>query len=333
MGNQNKQDSKKENENEQKPQISDDIYRRNSLFHYKIEDSNELYEKIKKVPERKLIKFLHEHIINSKLKVSEDILRINDQNVFDIKTIECYSLAFIFYRMHMYHKCHENKTVKNLEFEFCQFIQSTIANEEVRKDEKKFKIAVAFLLNYSRGLIDPDAEYLDNFARDSLLMEKTLLDKKETPFKFELFEVENEIDAGIKLGINKFFSSLSSETVKSSLKAFLSSIGILEGKNPEDLIVILKNIEILILKKQIGINGMVGFDFIVISAENLRKDCGYINKKQDLKGIVATRTFLLIWHEVGHYLLRKLTGNVLSVTPRGKGDEPWTKYEAGDRME
>ena len=333
MGNQLCHTSQNENEPEIIGDNNIDSYYKYVNTHFELKDTQKLYESLLKAKSKpQIIEFLEKNIIKTKLKASNDKLLLNAEDSSDLKAVRLHCLAFVFYRMHMYSKTPFPHHVTDLEQTFLSYIQELVGNENYEKDVIKYKILLAFLLNHSRGLIDKEAQYLEFFAAAFHKIKTGLLFAKDSLRKLEMFQPKNGIEIAVKEGISKFQNSLNSALVKSCLLEFLSSIEI-PKENLDLSIKIIKNVEIFICENELGINGMVGFEFIIISIGNIMKDCGYLGKYLSLNDVIMARVFNCMWHETGHYLLRKLMENNLAVIPRGKEDKPWKEYEAGYRLE
>ena len=301
------------------------------LYHYDLEYTKDLYNQISMNSEEKLYSLTYSKFLETQFKESTDPLCIQDKDLMDLELMRLYMLSYVFYRIHKYHEIHKFPT-KQMEYFFMSAIKQCLTNQKYQEQIIKYQTILAFLYNFSKGLIDKEAEYLDEFPTCMAIIEKVLFLKNEPFYLSEEFNPSSMQEKAIKMAIFKFKSSLKSQWIKESLKKLFFSICVGE-ENIEFANEILENIKIFISFKKIGLNGMVGFDFIVISIENIVLDCGYVGKNVSFENVIIARTFVLIWHEAAHLLVRKLKNNYLSTTPRGLSNEKWEYYETGYRLE
>lgn len=241
-------------------------------------------------------------------------------------TLDC--LSFILFRLSQFQNVHEGYCKENtpdIMIMSWMLRIMTLLEKENDQNETKYYAALSFLFNYSRALIDPQAQHLSRFFDISNDFLKNLYDPTTIFDKAEKFDYVQTKTQFIKDAISLFKNCLNSNWAKSAIEKWLASLHLLA--DIEELCLHLKSVPIYISSKSIGVTGFISFGFIGLSPEEIKKGCSKINNNSFI-----IRAFIAIWHEVGHYLMRYLTNNFFSQTPRGDENQV-CKYEAGYKLE
>jgi len=279
------------------------------------------------------VSFIKEHITGpKKLELKGDFI-VDDQNINENQDLVIFVLSFVFFRIQKYSVIPKEPKEKywKLEYNFILNIYEGLTDNIIMTNPIKLKVFLSCLLNYSRGLLDKGAEYMVDFATDITKLLQGLTSSKEYLKDIDTFNLTNEYEKSVLLGIEKFKKSLNSQWAKDGLKNYLSSVNL--ENSSEEAIKLLKSMPIYLTSSELGIMGFVSFGFIVISVANIKKAGVNISIGKNLTDFYFARTFMLTWHEAAHYLVRKMQKNYLSVTRRAKVEEKWATYEAGYRLE
>ena len=294
--------------------LSSDFYSLSSNY-YDISNMNK--EKIQKLLDNLRILFKPNQIIELK-----DFNILNQyKNNEDSENIQ---IGMIIFRIIYYF----NLSPQNNNFIASCFIQGLeFINDCIDKETKK--VLLYFTLNYSRGLLDHQNQYVIDFSRDFSLFSNAYQNQNRICFQFKDYKekitdsnLKNE-DKTILIEAFKFFYEVISKSnhFKNSIDGHIKYLNI--NDNIDNFLDSIPSIIFSILEDDSGVLGtVIGNNEIIIQINHLKK----LDDTQK-----CARLILQIIHELGHFIVRFYNG-YLSFSPR-RSDGELKELEAGYLLE